>query len=349
MNERNVNLDLIRCLAIFSVISVHFLLHTGFYGIEIDNIFEFILIFFRTFLMICVPLFLLLTGYLMNKKILNKKYYFSICKIIFIFLMAKLFYIIIDGFYFHEIDGFLTILENIFSYSSNAYNDYSWYVNMYFGLFLLIPFLNLIYNNLENKKQKQVLIGTLFLLTSLSTLNFQTLTFFPNWWEKIYPLTYYFIGAYISEYGFNLKRSTTLCILFVVNLCSSILYYILSYDRTFISVKFNDYKGPFTFMIAILVFGFLLNLNLNNLKKIIKKIISKISELSFGVYLFSFIVDKIVYQKFNSIVLNVNDRFKYAFLVIPIIFMISLFLSFIFNTIYRKIIYSKILKISSKA
>lgn len=33
--SRNINLDLIRCLAVFSVISVHFFLNTGFYDEEV--------------------------------------------------------------------------------------------------------------------------------------------------------------------------------------------------------------------------------------------------------------------------------------------------------------------------
>ena len=38
MTKRNLNADLIRCVAVFSVISVHFLLNGGFYKQEVRGI-----------------------------------------------------------------------------------------------------------------------------------------------------------------------------------------------------------------------------------------------------------------------------------------------------------------------
>ena len=73
---------------------------------------------------------------------------------------------------------------------------YSWYIKMYLGLFLLIPFINLIYNNLKNKKQKQVLILTMLVLTSFQGIFNIKYNLIPDWWISIYPLTYYFIGCY---------------------------------------------------------------------------------------------------------------------------------------------------------
>ena len=37
------------------------------------------------------------------------------------------------------------------------FQQYSWYVNMYIGLFILIPFLNTIWQNLKTEKQKKYL------------------------------------------------------------------------------------------------------------------------------------------------------------------------------------------------
>lgn len=342
MKKRNINLDLIRVCAIFSVISVHFFLHTGFYEINIHGLQSFILILFRTLFMICVPLFLLLTGYLMNKKTLSKKYYFGIIRIIFIFIVAKIGYLLVDKFYFNNIDSFLTLLRHIFSYSSSYYNDYSWYVNMYIGLFLLIPFLNLIYNNLTNKKQKQILIITLVFLTSVATVTFKGLTIFLDWWSGFYPLTYYFIGAYICEYGFNIKKGFTVLLLVLVLLMSTIFYFMISYNKTFVTKTFTEYIGPTTLIIVILIFGLLLNINTKKFPKTINKFITKVSQVSFSMYLFSYIIDKIVYQKFNGWVLDINSRFAYYFLIVPLIFLITFFLSIVVDDIYNKFIKSKV-------
>ena len=75
MTKRNLNADLIRCVAVFSVISVHFLLNGGFYKQEVCGIPMLVMCMYRSFFMTCVPLFLILTGYLMGRKKLSKGYY----------------------------------------------------------------------------------------------------------------------------------------------------------------------------------------------------------------------------------------------------------------------------------
>ena len=46
-----------------------------------------------------------------------------------------------------------------------GYNQYSWYVNMYIGLYLLIPFLNLLWNNIEDKSGHFILVVILVIMT----------------------------------------------------------------------------------------------------------------------------------------------------------------------------------------
>ena len=72
--QKRSDLDLIRCLAIFFVIIVHGLSYVGFYELTDPSI---ILYFYHTLRVIvisCVPLFLLLTGYLSGG---GKKYTFN--------------------------------------------------------------------------------------------------------------------------------------------------------------------------------------------------------------------------------------------------------------------------------
>lgn len=84
MLKRDITLDAIRVFAVFSVISVHYFLHSGFYNTPVMGTRMFIMITFRQFFMICVPLFMILTGYLMSQKVLNKKYYCGIKKTLYI-------------------------------------------------------------------------------------------------------------------------------------------------------------------------------------------------------------------------------------------------------------------------
>ncbi|MBQ1252644.1 MAG: acyltransferase family protein, partial [Firmicutes bacterium] len=88
--KRNVNLDFIRCIAVFSVISVHFFLYGGYYSEPLNNGVMYFATLARTMFIIGVPLFMMLTGYLKNKKTLSKKHYFGIKKTVFIYILATL-------------------------------------------------------------------------------------------------------------------------------------------------------------------------------------------------------------------------------------------------------------------
>ena len=101
-------------------------------------------------------------------------------------------------FYLNEDISKLKLLLGIFNFTAD---EYAWYIEMYIGLFLLIPFLNIMYEGLKTKKNKQYLILTLLIMVSISPIiNFITvrnvkLEIIPNWWNSIYPLVYYFIGC----------------------------------------------------------------------------------------------------------------------------------------------------------
>ena len=120
LDRRDSSIDLIRIVAVFLVLSVHFLFHTyavnpaingtdGFYHLTveglgpIDGIIQaiqtgdsdllhgplwFLMIMMKTLFSTCVPLFMILTGYLMSKKTLSKKYYNGIRKTLIVFVLA---------------------------------------------------------------------------------------------------------------------------------------------------------------------------------------------------------------------------------------------------------------------
>lgn len=89
-SKRNLNLDLIRCVAIFFVISVHFLLNTSFYSTAVYGKKMYLLILFRVIFMSCVSLFIMLTGYLMNKKEPTKEYYKKISRVVVTYVICSL-------------------------------------------------------------------------------------------------------------------------------------------------------------------------------------------------------------------------------------------------------------------
>lgn len=324
-DKRNINLDLIRLIAVTSVISIHFFLNNGFYNEPINNSKMIIMLYLRTFFMICVPLFIILTGYLMSKKELSKKYYLKIEKTIFTYIVASILCILYKIIFLNKEYTIFNIIGLITSFSGCGY---AWYVNMYLGLYLLIPFLNLIYNNLKNKKEKHLLLITLILLTIFPSFINIKYKILPNWWTNIYPITYYYIGAYLREYKINIKtfKNFLLIILSVIIFGTISLYF--SYNKTFVwnSITGN-WNPPQSFITSILVFIFILNLNLNNLPNKLKNIIYKISNRSFGIYLVSYIFDDFFYSYLNKYITSISNKLYYFPLMIILVFMYSYILS----------------------
>lgn len=100
--KRVAELDIIRALAAIFVVSVHYLLNTNFYSMNLSGKGMIILTFLRNFLLTCVPLFLLATGYLNRNKEPNKEYYKGIIKVIISYVFICIICIIFRKFYFGE-------------------------------------------------------------------------------------------------------------------------------------------------------------------------------------------------------------------------------------------------------
>lgn len=331
MKKRSINVDLVKTVAVFSVISVHFFLNAGFYSKIVSGSNMYLMTFFRTLFMICVPLFLITTGYLMKSKTLGKKYYLKISRVLIIYIIDAIMYLAYHALYLGESFSIKHIVRCILEFDIG----YSWYIEMYIGLFLLIPFINLIYNNLKSKKEKQILILTMLLLTSFQGVFNIKYALIPKWWTNIYPLTYYFIGCYIKEYKINLKKYQNILILLTCLIISTLVNIYLSYDKNFVWSIHNDWGSILNVLTSTLVFIFIINLNLQNINIKLKKIISKISELSLGIYLTSSIVDNFLYSNYFADI-NLLSFIGY-FKIVPLVFILSTSLSMIINIIYQTI------------
>ncbi len=335
--KRNTNMDLIKIFAVFSVVSIHFFLYTGFYEQELEGFAGYSAVTGRTFFMICVPLFIITTGFLMNKKELSKRYYKGIIKVIAVYILASAACAVFRIKYLWEEADVWRWVESIFNYSAAPY---SWYVEMYIGLFLVIPFLNLAYNGLKSKKGKLILIFTLIALTALPTVINYKYKIFPDYWEMVYPITYYFIGAFFSEFKINIKKRYILITLLVCLFIFGGFNYYRSITSGTGQVKldiYSEYWCGFENLIdSVLVFMFIQKLNFEKLPDIVKTILKKISELTLGAYLLSYIFDTIFYDLLNDRVIMFYDKIPYYFIIVPMIFICSMIGSLGINLIIRQ-------------
>lgn len=349
LNKRDTSMDIIRVVAVFFVVSIHFFLNNGYYSENHNGMNMYIMCNMRTLFSVCIPLFLLLTGYLMSKKTLCKKYYAGIVKILLIYLMSGIACVLFKRRYLNlDVDLKTAVMELM----EFTIAPYGWYIEMYIGLFLIIPFLNILYNGISNQKHKKVLLITFFSITVLPTL-FNIFSFtseqlwhnpgetdiitkiLPNWWAVLYPITYYFVGAYIREYGLKIKTPVAILLLVLALAGFGAFNFFRSYNTVFESGDYISWGGIEPFVMSIFIFTLLSRIKANRIPTWIRWVLWKMSDAALGVYLLSYIFDTIAYKKLLEAVPVMPERLKYYFAVVPFVFICSLGVSFIFNILLK--------------
>lgn len=360
LQSRNASMDIIRIVAAFTVLSVHFFLHNGFYSQIVKGVPMYIMVLMRTLFSVCVPLFMILTGYLMSHKTLSRKYYSGISKTLIIFVLATLACMIFKTVHDNEPFSLKSFILGTLDFTGA---NYSWYIEMYIGLFLLVPFLNLAYNKLKNKRQKQVLVLTLVFLTIIPTLfnifNFDNPAWWsdpkssdtfaklvPSWWMGFYPIAYYFTGCYIREYGIRLKTRSMLVLFLLAILIFGTFNFYRSYGTTFKSGIYVYWYGFEPYILSVLLFVLLSRIKTDNMNEKVKFVLWKVSDLALGIYLISYIFDMLVYPVLNEKITTMTDRLPFYFVTVPIVFICSMLASAVLNIAakYIQIFFKKLVE-----
>lgn len=350
MNKTSIRtpaLDVIRCIALFCVIGVHFFLNTDFYDCIISGYPMLIMTIMRNSFMICVPLFMMLTGYLIHRTDADKFYYGKIIRIIFTYVMAS----IVCGVYkvyFHSDDlSVLGAIANIFTFETAPY---SWYIEMYIGLFLLIPFMNTLYEGLDIGKKK-ILIVSLLVLTALpSVFNIYCIrglawwikpstasNYFPivpDWWTNIYPITYFFLGKYIKEFPIRLNTKLIGSLIIIISLFAGAFNFYRSYGSQFIWGPWQEYGSFFITVQATLLFVFCIKIKFTHMPPVIERLVAKISNLSLGAYLTSWLFDQLIYSRLNASVQTMQEKLVWFPIVVTLVLTGSLLCSWLIDLFY---------------
>ena len=82
---------------------------------------------------ICVPIFIVLSGYLLAKREFNKNHICKLGRIVIVYILCSIVCLLV--LHFIENRDVLRLKDYIFQILSFEAAPYSWYVNMYFGLF----------------------------------------------------------------------------------------------------------------------------------------------------------------------------------------------------------------------
>lgn len=329
--HRNTGLDIVRSIACITVIASHFFLHTDFKTAP----FEGVSMYFQGMLSsiaVGSDLYMILTGFLCCNKEFGKKFYLSGIKVIASYIFFSLATIAVNVYLFHTGMTWKSGLMGILSFSTIPY---AWYIEMWIGLFLMAPFLNIWYRALPNARMKRILIILLFSLSAFPDFfNRYGLTIMPEFWVSIYPLAFYFAGCYLREYRPGKSRLLLLLLVVIIAAISPTVT-MLSGHPTFLHF-IGGRSGFFMAAIALSIFLMFYECKLNSL--LVRDIFKWISLRSLDIFLCSAIMDFYLYPLFKAyFFINQSQYGIMFFVIVPTIFIICYVIASVKRLIFAAI------------
>lgn len=330
-DDKRASINLIKCVAAFLVVFVHSFLTGGYYETPMQGEIMAALTFLRWIALDCVPLFMIATGYLFWGRCDAINIYKKIIPTYLLVVVVAIFSYIVDFFAYKTIVTQETIWNDLVS----LYN--SWYVAMYLGLLLLIPFLNKIWSEISYQYRK-ILIVSLLVLTALPTINSEIS--FPTYWVSLYPITYYFCGMALREGYLSAKNRVFVPLFIVTTLLQTLLSMTNNPGSLFEWNLFGSYECNYNSLIvvvsSVLLFCILLNIRIKN--KQLKKLLELGGKNTLGVYLISvFITDNLVYKYFEGYYVDMYSFARIQLLAVLMSFISSIIISAILTTVVSSI------------
>lgn len=219
----------------------------------------------------------------------------------------------------HESLGALALVKGTLDFSMIPY---AWYIEMWIGLYLITPFLNLGYNAIPDKQMKKALIGVLFLLTAVPYFtNRYGQHLMPGFWMGIYPVMFFIIGRYIKEYQPDVKWWNLVAIILPICFINPLFSTFIVKGRIMMAVA-GDPWSIFGTVVAVCTFLLLYKTDLK--QKAIRWCVTKVALLSLDIYLCCYMVDQLVYPFFMDRFFESQRQFgKWFFVIVLLILLIS--------------------------
>lgn len=328
--ERIAGIDIIKALAAVFVVSIHQLGQTHILAMNMSGARAFVIMLYRYMVMSCVPLFIMATGYLQCKKVPDRKFYKGIIPIIVTYLVTTAVCVAAGWYLGDEMTAASVIIKTL----NFTQNGYAWYVEMFIGLYLMIPFINMALG--QTKRQRLTLIGVLVFLTILPSVPiiFSTDNYWfditPDYWSAFYPVLYYAAGAYIREYRPRLNKAINILLIIAAIAMPTATEFIKAGGGEFVDYIFNGFNSLSAFCIAVFIFILLYNADIKT--KPIKAIVVSISSCTLELYLLSFIVERGAYSFFGK---HLGDAFPLRlWVMIAVVFTASYAAALVIKAIF---------------
>jgi surface polysaccharide O-acyltransferase-like enzyme len=131
-----------------------------------------------------------------------------------------------------------------------TFGNYAWYVEMYIGLVLISPLINLGLKQMENKTLGRF-ANIMVFVTSAHYMT--ALNLIPDYWSALYPVTYYILGAAIRRLQPKVKPWEGLGMALLISMGLAVSS-ILTTDEGFSKGFTQGYGGFWTMLTASGIF-----------------------------------------------------------------------------------------------
>lgn len=233
INQRNSNLELFRIVTMFFIIAHHYVVNSGLVEILYKNqasIKSILMFIFGAWGKTGINCFVLITGYFMcESKITLKKFLKLLLEVMFYRIVIYLIFLITGYAQFNLID----LAKALIPIYEISYNFTSCYLLFY----LLIPFINVLIHNLNERQHIYLLIWCFFTYVVLGTLpKFNVVTNYVTWFVVLYLIASY-IRLYPKKIYTNTKKWSYLSLLFICLSIGSIAFLCLinKYPYSFVT------------------------------------------------------------------------------------------------------------------
>lgn len=323
--SRNSNIELLRILCMITIIIHHSFVHSGI-AISMVNTNVAILSVLQSLGKVANNIFILITGYYMvNKEIKKQTIIKIICEILFYSYTILFIYII-----FCPEKEINFIIKSILPITFNS----EWFATSYILLYITIPFINIVINNISKKEFSSLIIIFIICFSILPTITLLN-EYFSNY---VWFILLYLLGAYTKIYG-N-KEFTKYNKYLIVVSSISIIYIIINIACFNMSrlglLEINSF--------LILILAYCIFIAFINKKEYSNSIINSIASSTLGIYL---IHDNVIIRKFMWDKINIRDIIKSKFFwIYEIEIVIGIYIAcLLIDIIRKKVIEEKLIKL----
>lgn len=317
---RNSNIELLRIVAMFLIVSSHCVIHSG--TVENGGASKYLYDLFSIGGELGVDIFVLISGYFMWR--LDFKSYRIIRVAVETWFYSWIFILLANILNWDLSHNLVNNIKNMLPILFRQY----WFITDWVLLMLFSPFVNVLIKNINKKLHILVICIGFVIWSTIQSLTGQELDYSNLLWFFLL----YFTGAYLCRYKDEIKVKKSTCIalviaFYMITWATMIVCNMLGNRLPFLAEHYNWFThlfSPFLLLIAIGLF-----LIFSRVRNYSSKVINKVGSLVLGVYLCSdnFFGREFIWKKLLDVSLFESRPLLYLFAVLLytlIVFMVCL-------------------------